>query len=67
MNHGGSFKRGKDGKPVRVAGTEDHPEGNRPRDAQGKPLDVMAKPLEVENKGVNHGAEVSKENPASKN
>jgi len=32
----------RDGKRVRVeAPTKDHPEGNRPRDADGRPLDTQ--------------------------
>lgn len=36
---GGSYIRDNDdGAPKKVAGTKDHPEGNRPRDMQGRPL-----------------------------
>ena len=40
---GGSYRVEADGRLVRVeAPTQDHPQGNRPRDAQGRPLDVPA-------------------------
>ena len=40
---GGSYVIDKDGKRMRVeTPTQDHPEGNRPRDAEGKPLDFAA-------------------------
>jgi hypothetical protein len=41
---GGSYVF-KDGKRVQVeAPTKDHPEGNRPRDADGRPLDAAPEP-----------------------
>lgn len=46
---GGSYIMNKDGVRTLVERTEDHPEGNRPRDAQGRPLDpVTGKPLVTE-------------------
>ena len=40
---GGSYRVDAEGKVERVeAPTQDHPQGNRPRDAQGRPLDVPA-------------------------
>ena len=42
---GGSYRVAADGKVERVeAPTQDHPLGNRPRDAQGRPLDL---PVEI--------------------
>jgi len=40
---GGSYRIDAEGKVERVeAPTQDHPQGNRPRDAQGRPLDLPA-------------------------
>jgi len=39
-NEGGSYIQAPDGTLQRVSHTEDHPEGNRPRDADGRPLDL---------------------------
>lgn len=40
MKRGGSYIRDKNGHLKKTEGTQDHPDGNRPRDAQGKPLNV---------------------------
>jgi len=40
MKEGGSYIKDKGKKPRLVERTKDHPEGNRPRDPEGKPLDV---------------------------
>ncbi len=39
MHRGGSYIQDGKKRPVRQAGTEDHPEGNRPRATDGRPLD----------------------------
>ncbi len=36
--------KSKGGKPKRIEGTEPHPEGNAPRDAEGKRLDRAGAP-----------------------
>ena len=66
MKTGGSYRVDENGNVHLIEKTVDHVDGNRARNAKGKPLDVMAKPLKTVIKGVNHGAEISKENPASK-
>jgi len=40
MNLGGSYTKDQNGKVKKCEGTVDHPEGNRPRDAQGLPLNA---------------------------
>jgi hypothetical protein len=47
MRSGGSYDN-RDGKMKLVERTEDHPEGNRPRDAEGKPIDLPAEVQPVE-------------------
>ena len=43
--HGGSYRVGEDGELTQTeAPTQDHPEGNRPRDAEGKALDASTSP-----------------------
>lgn len=50
---GGSYRIGADGKRVRVeAPTQDHPQGNRARDAQGRPLDVPSEPAPADAAGT---------------
>jgi hypothetical protein len=44
-NEGGSYTQQPDGTLQRVSYTEDHPEGNRPRDAEGRPLAADGRPL----------------------
>lgn len=39
MRSGGSYDN-RNGEMKRVSGTRSHPEGNRPRDAQGRPADL---------------------------
>ncbi|MCU7934114.1 MAG: hypothetical protein KZQ99_04445 [Candidatus Thiodiazotropha sp. (ex Dulcina madagascariensis)] len=41
MRSGGSYDN-RDGKMKRVAGTDPHPDGNRPRNAKGEPTDLPA-------------------------
>ena len=42
MNSGGSYKKDKKtGKAKLVERTQDHPEGNRPRNKDGRPLNVQ--------------------------
>jgi len=40
MRSGGSFIKESNGSLKKVEGTEDHPQGNRPRDANGKAIDA---------------------------
>lgn len=40
MRHGGSYTKEGSGEPKLVERTQDHPDGNRARDAQDKPLPV---------------------------
>lgn len=51
---GGSYLR-KDGKKEKVAGTVDHPDGNRPRDAQGRPMGVKQAQAESGGQVVDQG------------
>lgn len=40
MRQGGSYRTDDSGKPKLVERTEEHPQGNRARDAEGNPLPV---------------------------
>ena len=42
MAHGGRYLVDENGKRKRVAGTQSHPEGDRPRDSKGRPLNQIA-------------------------
>jgi len=42
MREGGRYKRDTKGGVTKVDGTQPHPDGNRPRGADGTPLDVPA-------------------------
>lgn len=63
MNRGGSYIKDKNGSVKKQEGTQDHPSGNRPRDAQGKPLNVpqpepvadIAKPAAADDKQAKRG------------
>ncbi|MCU7841895.1 MAG: hypothetical protein KZQ94_21295 [Candidatus Thiodiazotropha sp. (ex Troendleina suluensis)] len=47
MRSGGSYDN-RDGKMKKVAQTQPHPEGNRPRNAKGEPIDLPVETQSVE-------------------
>lgn len=65
--HGGAHVVDGDGNVTSTAPTEDHPEGNAPRDAQGKRIDVVpeaeeaAPPQTTDRPARNRRAAVDKE------